>query len=151
LFFLARLLGIAASGLAAVLWLVMLLANPYQAVQVTRQTEATDVYVGHPVERPVITRMSDSAKAPRTYAMAALMIGLSCFGAVSAWKARPLRMTVAAAVSFVPVGFYALGTPGIFRFIGVSNLLLLLAAVALHESRNRAAMARKPLPSQAAK
>jgi hypothetical protein len=117
----------------------------------TTQTEAADP-VG-PVERPARTPVaSDSAPiAPRTYLMAALMIGLSCFGAVSAWKARPLRMTVAAAVSFVPVGFYALGTPGIFRFIGVSNLLLLLAGVALHESRNRAAMAGKPLPSQAAK
>jgi hypothetical protein len=129
----------------------MLFANPYHAVQMTRQTEAIDP-IG-PVERPARTPVaSDSAPVKAgTYVIAALMIGLSSFGAMSSWKARPLRMGGVAAASFVPVGLYALGTPGIFQFIGVSNLLLLLAAVALRESRDRAAMAWKPVPSQATK
>jgi hypothetical protein len=38
---------------------------------------------------------------------------------------------IAFAVSFVPVGFYLLGTPSIFAGIGLANLLYCVAATLL--------------------
>jgi hypothetical protein len=34
-------------------------------------------------------------------------------------------------LSFLPIGLYTMGTPGIFKWIGVLNLLYLAASVAI--------------------
>lgn len=44
---------------------------------------------------------------------------------------KPWALVVAFVGSFVPVGLYTLGLPGVFRFVGVADLLYLFAGVLL--------------------
>lgn len=60
-----------------------------------------------------------------------LMILLSAAAGVSAWKAKPYILLVIALTLFLPIGFYMLGSPGIFKWIGVSNIILILTALFL--------------------
>jgi len=60
-----------------------------------------------------------------------LMILLSAAAGMSAWKAKPYILLIIALALFLPVGFYTLGAPGIFKWIGVSNITLLLTALFL--------------------
>lgn len=58
-----------------------------------------------------------------------LFIGVIALGA--SWRAKPVGMLTAFAASFLPVGMYTLASEGVYRLIGVADLLLLAAAVLL--------------------
>jgi len=57
------------------------------------------------------------------------MMFLACTGVIAVLKARPYIMLGISLALFVPIGFYTLGTPGIFRWIGILNLLLVMASL----------------------
>jgi hypothetical protein len=59
------------------------------------------------------------------------MIFLAIWGIIASLTEKPYLMLTVSLVSFVPIGLYLLGTPGIFRWIGACNLLLLLASLLL--------------------
>ena len=63
------------------------------------------------------------------------LVVLSLIASGAAWKKRILILTVCFVVSFVPLGFYLLLTPGIFALIGVAHLGFLLSALLLAMSR----------------
>ncbi|MEE8178076.1 MAG: hypothetical protein V3T65_08795 [Acidobacteriota bacterium] len=102
-----RSIGLAASVVTGSLWLVFLFFNPYGN---------RGINMG-------------------TYAIAGMMLGLALVGAVAAWKGRPIRMFVVFALSFVPVGFYTLGAPGLFRWVGISNALFLVSGLLMLAKR----------------
>lgn len=60
-----------------------------------------------------------------------LMLLLAAVGFLVAWKTNPYLMLVVFLTSFIPVGFYLLGTPGLFRWIGVLNVLYGLVGLGL--------------------
>lgn len=51
------------------------------------------------------------------------MMALALVGFVAASLKRPLVMLLIFGFSFFPVGFYMLNSPGIFKWIGIFNLL----------------------------
>ena len=63
------------------------------------------------------------------------LVVLSLIAIGAAWKKRILILIVCFVVSFVPLGFYLLLTPGIFALIGVAHLGFLLSALLLAMSR----------------
>ena len=106
-----QLLGTAAWVGSIVLWIVFLYFNPY----------------------------SRSGLTPGSYVIVIFMIALGVLGVYGTWTRRPGLLYLVVGLSFCPVGFYVLLTPGIFRAIGVLNLLALLAAILL-QRRVRTAM-----------
>lgn len=52
-----------------------------------------------------------------------LMAALAALMVVAAWSSRAVPLLVLAAISFVPVGLYLLGTPSIYAGIGLADLL----------------------------
>ena len=90
----ARLLGLGAAALVALLYGVMLFFNPYPTDGITSGT----------------------------YIVGALMILLALLAAWGALTLQPLLLLLAFGGSFVPVGYYLLGTPGVFAGIGVADL-----------------------------
>lgn len=52
------------------------------------------------------------------------------------WR-KPFMMLLIGILQFVPTGFYLLGTPGIFRWIGIANLGFLTAAICVLLIRER--------------
>ena len=68
------------------------------------------------------------------WTMAALIV-LSLFAVGAAWNTRPRSLLIYFLISFVPVGFYLLLTPGIFALIGVAQPGFLLSAALLAKSR----------------
>lgn len=61
--------------------------------------------------------------------IAFLMIGLAVSGVVASSKTRALWLAIVAIVSLVPIGLYMTMTPSVFRWIGLFNALMLLAAI----------------------
>jgi len=109
----ARALGAAACGACALLWWVLLYANPYGTKGVTAGT----------------------------FVVGWLMIALAVGGAVACLAVRPAWLFGVFVLSFVPVGFYLVGAPGLFRWIAILDVLILLIAVL---------MRREPRPSSPA-
>src|SRR5574341_1575145 len=70
------------------------------------------------------------APSSMTPAVAAMML-LAIVGMIVSLAAKSYMMLVSFVMLFVPVGFYLLGTPGIFRWIGILNLLLLVSSLIL--------------------
>ena len=64
-----------------------------------------------------------------THAVVALMVTLAMLGIVAAWKARPYLMIAVFVLSFLPMGLYLLGTPGMYRWIGVFDFLYLVSGI----------------------
>lgn len=99
----ARAAGLLAAGVVIALSAVLVLANPYASDTLSSAT--------------------------------GLIMGLLCaLALVAAWGAiarRPLLLLLAFAASFFPLGLYLLGTPGIFRWIGVAHLVYLIVGLAL--------------------
>jgi Na+-translocating ferredoxin:NAD+ oxidoreductase RnfE subunit len=95
-----RVLGLVSSAGSAVLWVVFL-TNPYRGQGATTGT----------------------------WLIAFLMIGLAVWGVAAAIKARALWLAIAAVVSLVPIGLYMAMTPGVFKWIGLFNALMLVAAI----------------------
>jgi hypothetical protein len=77
-----------------------------------------------------------------TYAIVALMVVLALMAAWASLFGKPLVLLLAFLFSFLPFGLYMLGTPGVFFWIGVADLLYLLAALLLVGSRLSALGAR---------
>ncbi len=64
-----------------------------------------------------------------TYLVTALMVLVAITGIIAALTDNAVLMLGVFILSFVPVGFYTLGTPGIFRWIGIFNILFLLSSL----------------------
>ena len=58
-----------------------------------------------------------------------LMALLALVSGASALAKRPGLVLLAFVFSFVPVGAYLIGTPGVFRWVGVAHIGYLVAAV----------------------
>jgi hypothetical protein len=58
-----------------------------------------------------------------------LMIILAMIGLLSALKSKSAIMFIVFVGSFFPIGYYMLGTPGIFKWIGVFNAMYLPSAI----------------------
>ena len=102
-----RWIGFLASVTTLILWAVFLFANPYD---------------------------SEGIKSDN-YAPAAVMMALAAVGFVAAWRIIPILMFIVFAISLFPVGLYLLGTPGIFRWVGVCNLLFLPSGLLMRARR----------------
>ncbi len=111
LLILARSVGLVGAFSTAVLWLVFVFFNPYLS--------------------------PDQAPDPGPYVMGAMMVLLSVAAAWAVLKLRTGILFLAFAASFVPVGFYVLLTPSIFKWIGVCNLLYLVAGLLMLGARPR--------------
>ncbi len=94
-----RLVGILGAVGTVVLWGYFVSYNPYAAEGITGAT----------------------------YAVAAGMAVLAILGGVSAWKRRPSFLFAVFVLSFLPVGFYMMGPPGHFKWIGLFNALFLVS------------------------
>ncbi len=66
-----------------------------------------------------------------SYAVAAVMVAVALLALWAALSFRPGWLCAAFAASFVPVGFYLLLVSGIFKWVGIANLLYLVAALGL--------------------
>lgn len=75
-------------------------------------------------------------------AVAVAMVVLATLGLGAAWHRSPGALLIVFGMSFVPVGFHALATPGLYRLIGVGDLLALVGALLLIGAAPRAATAR---------
>ncbi|NKQ34778.1 MAG: hypothetical protein HF973_04090 [Chloroflexi bacterium] len=65
---------------------------------------------------------------PGSWLAAGAMILLSLVAGYASVRKRPYLLTLAALLSFFPVGYYLLGTPEWFRWIGILNLLLFVVS-----------------------
>lgn len=95
-----------ASAASAGLWLVFLLANPY---------------LPPPLQ-------------PETRLAAWAMVALAGVGLWGSLRGSRRLLAAAALASLVPLGLYLALTPGPFRWIGVANLVMALAAAGLWRS-----------------
>ena len=68
---------------------------------------------------------ADRGATTATFFVVILMVALATLGLLAAWKARPYLMLAVFIFSFFPMGLYLLGTPGIYRWIGVFDFLYL--------------------------
>jgi hypothetical protein len=98
-----RALGAAASAACAVSWGLLAYASPY----------------------------GPEGTGPESRALAWLMIAVALAGLVAALCATARWLATAALVSLFPTGLYLAMTPGVFRWIGVSNVVMLAAASAI--------------------
>ena len=106
-----RCIGFLASVTTLVLWAVFLFANPYGSEGVSSESD--------------------------TYAVAAVMVALAAAAFVAAWRIIPILMFIVFAISLLPVGLYLLGTHGIFRWVGVCNLLFLPSGLLMRAARRQ--------------
>ena len=98
-----RLIGLTGAGVSLVLYGCFVFFNPY----------------------------SDQGLNPQVYIVVILMSLLALLAGWAAIKFKPGWLLAAFLLSFFPVGLYLLGTPGVFRWIGLGNLLYLLAGLSL--------------------
>ena len=105
----ARLIAVVSATTVITLMGIFLFNNPYSTAGINRGTQ---------------------------WIMTGLVV-LSLIAIGAAWKKRILILTVCFVVSFAPVGFYLLLTPGIFALVGVAHLGFLLSALLLAMSRRR--------------
>jgi len=57
------------------------------------------------------------------------LFGIALFAQYCCFKKMPKALIFLSAVSAFPFGLYLLGTPGIFAWIGVTNILSLIVAI----------------------
>ena len=98
---LGRAAGLLGSLLTAGLWLVFLFSAP----------------------------ATESGASTATFFVVLLMEGIATLGVLAAWRCRPYLMLAMFVFSFFPMGLYLLGTPGIYRWIGVFDFLFLVSGV----------------------
>jgi hypothetical protein len=106
---LSRLVGLSASIGVISLWSIFSFLNPYGYQGITGST----------------------------YLIAVFMILLGVVGVVAVLTEQSWLMFAIFVLSFVPIGFYLLSTPGIFRWIGIFNLLFLLSGLVILVLRHR--------------
>jgi len=114
LLILARSAGLLGALTAAVLWAVFIFFNPYYS--------------------------PDQGFNLAPYATAIMMILLAVAAAWATLHVRPLILLVAFVGSFAPAGFYVLLTPSIFKWIGVADLLYLIALLFMGGARLASAL-----------
>ena len=68
---------------------------------------------------------TESGASTATFFVVLLMVGIATLGALAAWRGRPYLMLAVFVFSLFPMGLYLLGTPGIYRWIGVFDFLFL--------------------------
>jgi hypothetical protein len=73
----------------------------------------------------VISHNYPQSTTSDTWLRMAEMVTLAIVGLLASLKKWPLLMLVVFLASFFPVGLYMLGTPSVFRLIGVADLLYL--------------------------
>jgi hypothetical protein len=100
---LGRATGLLASLLTTSLWLVFLFTAP----------------------------ATESGASTATFFVVLLMVGIATLGVLAAWRGRPYLMLAMFVFSFFPMGLYLLGTPGIYRWIGVFDFLYLISGVVM--------------------
>lgn len=105
----ARIIGLSAAILTIILYGVLLFTNPY----------------------------SEQGPNEGTYRVVALMIFMALLAVWGSLKFKPLLLFIAFFGSFIPEGFYMLGTPGIAKLIGICNLLFLVAGIVLFIQRRK--------------
>jgi hypothetical protein len=66
-----------------------------------------------------------------TYKACGAMVLLACLGMWGVMRGQPVPVLLAFLGSFFPVGLYFLGTPGIYAWIGVLDVLYLVAGALL--------------------
>jgi hypothetical protein len=76
----------------------------------------------------VVGRDYPQSTTPEAWLRIAEMSALAILGLLASLKKWPLLMLVVFLASFIPVGLYLLGVPSVFRLIGVTDLLYLVAA-----------------------
>lgn len=74
----------------------------------------------------------------------ALMMVTATVGAAAAYLARPYLMLAIGLIALVPLGLYMLGIPGLFRWIGIFDLLYLAAAIAVWIEKRATKIPQKP-------
>ena len=92
------------------LWLVLFFINPY------------------------VKSGAESIESPIT-APGVLMAAFSLVAAWASIKGRLFLLFAVSAVSFLPMGVYLLGSPSIFKWIGVMNIVCLLSAISMFAMR----------------
>lgn len=105
-----RILGVLAILGVIALWLVFLFSNPYGNQGLSGESALT---VG-------------------------IALILAALGLLFSLAGRGLWMTFFAAAMFVPTGFYVVGTPGIFQWIGILELVFLAAGAGMSLTRSQA-------------
>ena len=108
---LGRLVGLAAALSAITLYVVLVFFNPY------------------------VTSPGQGEADVMPHVVVALMVALALTAAWASLRGKPLVLVLAFILSFVPFGLYMLGTPGVFLWIGVADLLYLFAALVLAGAR----------------
>jgi hypothetical protein len=104
---LGRLTGLVAALSAVALYAVLVFFNPY------------------------VSSPGQGGADVVTHVVVALMVVLALTAAWASLYGKPLVLVLVFVPSFVPFGLYMLGTPGVFFWIGVANLLYLFAALLL--------------------
>ena len=66
-----------------------------------------------------------------------ILLALAVLGGMAAWRRKALWVLILFGISFVPVGFYLLMTPGLGRWVGMLQLSQLLSAILLMLGRQR--------------
>lgn len=108
-----RIVGCVAALAAVTLWALFLFRNPYAV----------------PARGPSLT-------------FGSLMMLAGVVSAIAAALGAHLAMYLLFFAMFFPVGLYVLGSPGVFRSIGLLNLLYLVSAVLVHRGVQRAGRKR---------
>ena len=60
-----------------------------------------------------------------------IMLFAAVAGVVGSYCRKPILLLALALVSFIPIGLYLLGTPGIFLIIGILNIVCIALATRL--------------------
>lgn len=106
----ARALGIVFQAIAIGLYGILDFFNPYVPLQLGQDAG------------PLMTSI--------------LQVAFAVLGIVVSWAGKPILMLGISALEFIPAGCYLLGTPGIFRWIGILDVLYGLTAIFLWMSQH---------------
>jgi len=110
LFRYSKYIGATGALVSCSLWLVLFFINPY----VISGTESIE----NPITAPGVL--------------------MAAFSLVAVWasiKGRLFLLFAVSAISLLPMGIYLLGSPGIFKWIGVMNIVCLLSAISMFAIR----------------
>lgn len=72
-----------------------------------------------------------------SFVVLTILLALAVLCGLAAWRRNALWVLISFGVSFVPVGFYLLLTPGLGRWVGMLQLSQLLSAILLMLGRQR--------------
>lgn len=82
-------------------------------------------------------RMTQPPGSP-SFVVLTILLALAGLGGLAAWRRNALWVLICFGVSFLPVGFYLLLTPGLGRWVGMLQLSQLLSAILLMLGRPKA-------------